>query len=62
MDFHLGQIRTMNEDVVHGLQVEALLDFGEGRVEEVGQCHKVHEQAHCDDYVVRLQTTMNLNS
>lgn len=36
----------MNKDVVHCLQVETLLDLGKGCVEEVGQCHEVHEQAH----------------
>lgn len=43
----------MYEDVVHRLQVEALLDLREGSVEQVGQCHEVQQQAHRVDYVVR---------
>lgn len=53
----------MDKDVVHCLQVEALLDLGERRVEEVGQCHEVHEQAHdrnlCDVTAIEVGFVLN---
>lgn len=38
----------MEEDVVHSLQIEALLYFRKWRVEEMSQGHEVQQQAHDD--------------
>lgn len=43
---HLSQVSPVDEDVVHRLQVETLLDLCERRVEQVRQCHEVQQQAH----------------
>lgn len=39
-------VEPVVEDVMHSLYVEALLNFVERRVAQMGQCHKIYDQSH----------------
>lgn len=43
---YLRDVGAMKENIVKGLDVEALLDLGEWRVQAVKQCNEKHNQTH----------------
>lgn len=43
---YLREIESMVQEIMHGLDVEAFLDFGEGGVEEMDYRDEKHQQTH----------------